>query len=342
MTSTLAMNSASSVTSSSSAMYPIRCRSAMHPTKKMSGAPSARRMSVGCGGSDHSPMFKRPTRRPSLECDDSCCKDLQDDHSESDATHVTSNKQEEEQEQEQQQPVKQQRSSVSTAITAKLTLAESLVEKHSKQRPVGFPALSIADDCDLQSKPGEISFANEDDIETDIIVVGSSCGDHEDAASLKSTTSLQVALTEARVRTFMVDYYEDFDSIFQTTPADAKERRMECMSSFTKQYFTPDFTFIRPSGNPLDGPGFAKLMAQHIVVSSMKLVSIDSVQILNGGLSAIVVFTADQQFSFKGNPQSDRTIITAILNTTKEEGGIQIAHKHRSPGIPIPKTGRWD
>lgn len=289
----------------------------------ISGA-SARRMICECS-SDHTPM-KLPTRRPSLDC--SCAPEDQhqnhyelakrplaeDDESvtsrtedfedkDDDATEVTSN---------QHKETSKRVSIAVTEKTEKSTIAES------------FANVPFAED--LCSKPGEISFGEEAEDETD-----DHCRDNDNCK-----------LTHERIRSFMFDYYEDFDSIFQASPAG--ESRKEYMAAFVDQYFTPDFIFIRPSGNPLDGKGFAALMAEHLVVHSMKLVSIDSIHLLAGGLAAMVTFTADQRFDYKGNPQADRTTITAALNTVndgRKEGIIRIAHKHRSAGRPIPKDSRW-
>lgn len=315
---------------------------ALNTTQSSSGiggqSASASRMSCGCG-SDHSPM-KRPTRRPSLDC--SCAPDMEENHQsdhreevikgplveddnsdtsrtedfedkDDDATEVTSN---------QHQDISKHCSCVPKG---KKRVSIAVTERTEKSTIVGsFANASFAED--LHSKPGEISFGEEEDDET---------YDHLDDSS-------NGKLTHERIRSFMVDYYEDFDSIFQASPAG--ETRKECMTAFVDQYFTPDFIFIRPSGNPLDGAGFATLMSEHLVVHSMKLVSIDSIHLLAGGLAAMVTFTADQKFEYKGSPQSDRTTITAALNAVndgEEDGIIRIAHKHRSSGRPIPKDSRW-
>ena len=88
-------------------------------------------------------------------------------------------------------------------------------------------------------------------------------------------------------------------------------------------------------------------MAEHIVALRAELVSIDSIQLLAGGMAAVVVFTADQEFLYKGKPESDRATITAVLHTVNNgrEGLIQIGHEHRTQGKPIPKetqTSRWE
>ena len=176
------------------------------------------------------------------------------------------------------------------------------------------------------SKPGEIAVDDESQVDRSLA---------------------QGVLTTERIRSFMVDYYEDFDSIFKTSPGSAIKRRKECLQAFVEQYYTPDFIFIRPSGNPVDTKGFVSLMAEHIVAIRVELVSIDSIQLLAGGMAAVVVFTADQEFLYKGKPESDRAKITAVLHTVNNgrEGLIQVGHEHRTQGKPIPKktqSSRWE
>ena len=312
------------------------------------------RMSCACS-EDSAMMNKRPMRRPSFDSG----SDLSLDDA-SECTHVTSNKQHHDED----KPTncansvtkshgKPLTSIASTVATAKITLTDSLMMKPTQPIPVqkkqtrrtSLPAPSTrvpVPRIDWQSLQDDdhASFVRdtEDAPEDTAISVTTST-----TSEAPSTTLTSLKLTKSKIRSFLKDYYEDFDSIFQTTPATNIDTRQTCMEAFVEQYFTPDFTFIRPSGNPLDGKGFATLMAQHISVISMQLVSLDSVQIIAGGLAAIIIFTADQRFRFRGGaPQSDRTIVTAVLNTTHHEGSIQIAHKHRSPGKPIPKTTRWE
>ena len=334
----------------------VATRSRSSPARRRPSNASAGRMSCAC--SEDSAMMKRPIRRPSF---DGASSDLSlDDDDASECTHVTSNQHgvvEELETQDDNKPSmvhqKPAASVASTVTTAKITLADSLLMKPSSKTPTkqtrrtslpGPPKAPVPriDWQSLNGDHGDVSFVRDDpdDAPEDTTMT-------TDAATTTNTNNnTSLVLTKSKIRSFMKDYYEDFDSIFQTNPASATATRQTCMEAFVEHYFTHDFTFIRPSGNPLDGRGFATLMAQRIRVISMQLVSIDSVQVLAGGLAAIVLFTADQRFSFQGGPpQSDRTIITAVLNTTNgrgREGSIQIAHKHRSPGKPIPKTTRWE
>lgn len=269
--------------------------------------------------SDHTPC-KRPVRRPSidgsvvseaevitnelkaLDHSDSCTSATDD--FDDDATQVTSNQ------------VKRSRATDATASTTKSSGhchdRECLNESHHRR-------------C---KQPGEISF----DIATE--------ADEVQSISLESTSSSRV-LTEERVRSFMVDYYEDFHSIFQTHRHSSVMEKKDCFTAFCEHYYTPNFLFIRPSGNPLDLEGFIKVNSEDIVGIRIALVSIESIQIMASGMAAAVVYTADQEFEYKGHPNSDRTVITGLLHVGSS-GEIQIGHEHRCVGKPIPKTTRWE
>ena len=89
------------------------------------------------------------------------------------------------------------------------------------------------------------------------------------------------------------------------------------------------------------GQELAEHFSRDIVGIRMKLVSINSIQILTMGLSAIVTFTADQKFIYRGIPNSDRTVITMVLNVVNGTE-IRIAHEHRCAGVPVPDGVDWD
>ena len=59
---------------------------------------------------------------------------------------------------------------------------------------------------------------------------------------------------------------------------------------------------------------------------------------MNNSLSAVVVYTTDQIFSYKQTMNEDRAVVTCVvaLNTITNE--IKIVHDQRSVGIPIPDT----
>lgn len=213
------------------------------------------------------------------------------------------------------------------------------LELSASNAPTKTPSDSVVED--LPSWPCEIYLEDLNDLNSQ---------DEDDLPSLAppslkgNTSSSSLLLTEDRIRSFMTDYYADFDSIFQANAGNEIQKRKECLSSFAEQYFTDDYCCVRPSGNPLDKDGFVTLCAEDIEMISVELVSIDSVQMLARNTVAVVVYTADQIFNYKGVPNSDRATITAVLHAASEtqEGLFRIGHEQRSVGKPIPRLTRWD
>ena len=214
----------------------------------------------------------------------------------------------------------------------------------SNHRPECIEDSNVANDfweenaLDLRSKPGVIhcptdemfSLPEEDD--------GVSAASPSQSNSTHSHNgSTPIALTEEQVRTYLKDYYEDFDSIFRHGKSS-----LPIWESFFQQYYTKDILWVRSSSNTLKGDELAHHFANDIEGIRMQLVSIDNIQLL--GQSAVVVFTADQEFKYRGTPVSDRTVLTMVLYASMEEGlqRIRIAHEHRCAGKPIPKDTRWD
>ena len=150
-------------------------------------------------------------------------------------------------------------------------------------------------------------------------------------------------LTEERIRTHMKDFYEDFDSIFRLGKSD-----MEIWKSFFDQYYTKDVLWVRSSSNTLQGNELAEHFANFIEGKRMSLVSIDNIQILGGGTTAVVVFTADQEFIYRTtNYVRHRAVLSTVLHVVVVDSSteglhnhgqerILIAHEHYSVGQPIP------
>lgn len=138
-------------------------------------------------------------------------------------------------------------------------------------------------------------------------------------------------LTEEKVRAFLEDCFEDYDSI--------GDSGFEAWALFFERYYSPDYLFIRPSGNPIDSVGLAFQFSTDTKVMSSKLVSIESITIMQTGRSAVALYTADQVFVYKGTLNEDRTIVTCVMEFRGDE--IKIIHEHRTSGRPIPKETRW-
>ena len=192
---------------------------------------------------------------------------------------------------------------------------------------------------DLFSKPGEIDVIHNGSLEDDDDEESVGFATNRSQRSHTSSASPIPRLTDNRIHSFMKDYYEDFDSIFQNgSTVKAKKAAFE---AFFDQYYTKDIVWIRSSGNPIGRDGLADMLCDDIEIDKATLVSMDSVQLLAGGLAATVVYTADLKFLFRGQPQSDRTVLTSVLQVTGS-GEILIAHVHWSVGKPIPTETRWE
>ena len=141
-------------------------------------------------------------------------------------------------------------------------------------------------------------------------------------------------LTEDRVHAFLVDYYEDFNSI-------APQQVRECWKAFYSRHYAPYYRKIRSSGNSIDSKGLIDMyMSGDLQVKEMTMISIDSIQIVAGGLVAIGVYTADQFFDYKGTHNHDRTVYSVVIEAIN--GEPKIVQEHRTIGVPVPKESRWD
>ena len=74
-----------------------------------------------------------------------------------------------------------------------------------------------------------------------------------------------------------------------------------------RKFFTRNFVLVRPSGNPLDRDGFVGMLSNGFVTDlEESIVSLDDVRVLGGGHTAIVVYTSDQKFKYKGTKNAGR------------------------------------
>ena len=138
-------------------------------------------------------------------------------------------------------------------------------------------------------------------------------------------------LTDTKIRTFFTDWFEDFDSICG--------KGFEACSLFLERYYSENYKFVRPSGNPLDRHGLARMLSIDATVTSVKLVSIDSIDIMEHRRAAVVMYTTDQIFVYKGMTNEDRAIVSCVLESSN--GETRVMHEHRTSGRPIPKETRW-
>lgn len=102
------------------------------------------------------------------------------------------------------------------------------------------------------------------------------------------------------------------------------------MGSFFVNNATPDFLFIRPSGNPITAKGFEEMMnSGDVVQEKAEITKIHRFEFLSKDV-VMCIFTLAAKFSYKGNPNDDLPTVTSIF---KKVGGIWKIHwMQRSSG----------
>ena len=74
----------------------------------------------------------------------------------------------------------------------------------------------------------------------------------------------------------------------------------EKMGSFFMNNATPDFLFIRPSGNPISAKGFEKMMnSGDVVQEKAEITKIHRFEFLSENI-AMCIFTLGSKFSYEG------------------------------------------
>jgi len=84
------------------------------------------------------------------------------------------------------------------------------------------------------------------------------------------------------------------------------------MASFFVDNATPDFLFIRPSGNPIDAKGFDQMISRDIVQEKAEITKIHRFEFL-GETVAMCIFTLGSKFTYKGTPNDDLPTVTSIF-----------------------------
>ena len=84
------------------------------------------------------------------------------------------------------------------------------------------------------------------------------------------------------------------------------------MDSFFIKNTTPEFLFIRPSGNPIDSKGFGQMITSDIVQEMVKINKIDRFEFYSENI-VMCIFTLSSKFSYKGTPNDDLPTVTSIF-----------------------------
>ena len=102
------------------------------------------------------------------------------------------------------------------------------------------------------------------------------------------------------------------------------------MGSFFMNNATPDFLFIRPSGNPISAKGFEEMMnSGDVVQEKAEITKIHRFEFLSGNV-AMCIFTLGSKFRYKGTPNDDLPTVTSIF---KKVGDVWKIHwMQRSTG----------
>ena len=72
------------------------------------------------------------------------------------------------------------------------------------------------------------------------------------------------------------------------------------MASFFVNNATPDFLFIRPSGNPIDAKGFEQMITGDIVQEKAEITKIHRFEFLSETI-VMCIFTLGSKFTYKGH-----------------------------------------
>ncbi len=84
------------------------------------------------------------------------------------------------------------------------------------------------------------------------------------------------------------------------------------MASFFVNYATPDFLFIRPSGNPINAKRFEQIISSDIVQEKAEINKFQRFDFLSENIINWI-FTLVSKFTHKGKPNDDLPTVTSIL-----------------------------
>ena len=101
------------------------------------------------------------------------------------------------------------------------------------------------------------------------------------------------------------------------------------MASFFVNNATPDFLFIRPSGNPIDAEGFKQMISGDVVQEKSEITKIHRFEFLSENI-VMCIFTLGSKFIYKGTPNDDLPTVTSIFK--KVDNVWKIYWMQRSTG----------
>ena len=126
---------------------------------------------------------------------------------------------------------------------------------------------------------------------------------------------------------------------YHTALAEALELKHGCVAwqKFWFQYHTPDFLFIRPSGNPLNLEGVMKQLSKGEITNYEEdVIMVDSIKLLGEQSTAVIVYRSETRFSYLGKTVEDTRTNTIVL--VWHDGKPKITSIQRSMGKDINAT----
>ena len=84
------------------------------------------------------------------------------------------------------------------------------------------------------------------------------------------------------------------------------------MASFFVDNATPDFLFIRPSGNPIDAKGFEQMITGDIAQEKAEITKIHRFEFLSENI-VMCIFTLGSKFTYKETANDDLPTVTSIF-----------------------------
>ena len=91
------------------------------------------------------------------------------------------------------------------------------------------------------------------------------------------------------------------------------------MGSFFLDNATPDFLFIRPSGNPIKAKGFLDMWSSRdLVLESAEITKVHKFELFCSN-AAMCVFTLGSKFTYKRTQNDDLPTITSIFKKIDEK-----------------------
>ena len=102
------------------------------------------------------------------------------------------------------------------------------------------------------------------------------------------------------------------------------------MGSFFIDNATPDFLFIRPSGNPINAKGFQAMWSSGtLVLESAEITKVHKFDFFSPD-AAMCIFTLGSKFTYKGVRNDDLPTVTAIFK--KIDSQWKVVLMQRSSG----------